>query len=317
MSEQDYEYLEQPEELSTSYPDPGQLVRQTREQRGLSFEDMSARTRLTEHVLSMVEQGNYRGMGEPVYARGYYRKCAEALGLNGDLLVEAYEHHSGTNSPVPTIDQRPSIAYREGPGGLALGVAVALMLVVFAASGLWLWLKDDASSGVAQAAQPPITPTATATPASALGNEVAAQAQAGKTAPEPAPAQVPAAAESVVAAAAAQATPQPRAVATPAPTAAPKAAPSRPQVRLEVQGGEAWADVRDPSGNKLLYKLLQAGAVREFSGQPPFKVSLGRADNVRLWVQDQPVPFEAQIENDLRAFFYIDAEGRVSDEVTP
>ena len=323
MSEQDYECLEAPEDVS-SYPDPGQLVRQTREQRGLSFEDMSARTRLTEHVLSMVEQGDYRGMGEPVYARGYYRKCAEALGLNGDLLVEAYEHHSGTNSPVPTIDQRPSIAYREGPGGLALGVAVGLIVVVFAASGLWLWLKDDGASGVARAAAPPLEPVATAMPANALRHAAQEQTQtkaqlqvADGSASESLPReQIPEPAPTALVAAVAAATPQPR-VATPEPSAAPDAAPQRPQVRLEVQGGEAWADVRDPSGNKLLYKLLQAGAVREFSGQPPFKVALGRADNVRLWVQGQPVPFEAQIENDLRAFFYIDAEGRVSDEVTP
>ncbi len=317
MSEQDYAYLETPEDVTT-YPDPGQLVRQTREQRGLTFEDMSARTRLTEHVLSMVEQGDYRGMGEPVYARGYYRKCAEALGLNGDMLVEAYEHHSGTNSPVPTIDQRPSIAYREGPGSLALAVAVGLILVVFAASGLWLWQKDNGSSGVAQAAQQPVAPAPTVSPARAQQNALQALTPAGISAPEPTPASAPQVTPATRVATAAQATPPPRPVVTPAATAAPAAVPAaRPQVRLEVQGGEAWADVRDPSGNKLLYKLLQAGAVREFSGQPPFKVSLGRADNVRLWVQGQPVPFEAQIENDLRAFFYIDAQGRVSDEVTP
>lgn len=315
MSEQDYEYLDAPDDLS-QVPIPGQLVRQTREQRGLSIDDMSARTRLTENVLHMVERDDYLGMGEPVYARGYYRKCAEALGLNGDLLVEAYERHSGTMSPVPTIDQRPSIAYREGPGRVALIVAIALMLLVFAVSALWLLDTDADAEAVAQAAPTPVRAMATPLPSASprpLQDPVVAESTAVT---DQATARPLATATPALAPVAAQATPAPQRPLT-TPQATPAAVPVRPQVRVEVQGGEAWLDVRDPAGGKLLYKLLQPGSVREFSGQPPFKVALGRADNVRIWVQGQPVPFESQIENDLRAFFYIDAQGRVSDEVTP
>lgn len=317
MSEQDYEYLDAPEDLS-QIPVPGKLVRQTREQRGLSIDDMSARTRLTDNVLHMVERDDYLGMGEPVYARGYYRKCAEALGLNGDLLVEAYERHSGTMSPVPTIDQRPSIAYREGPGRVALAVAIGLILVVFAISALWLWDKDGAAEAAAQTAPSPVGAIPTPQPSTAPVERPArteVDASSRNEAPMQSPLVTPA---PTLAAVTAQPTPEVRPTATPqASAAAPAAAPVRPEVRVEVQGGEAWLDVRDPSGNKLLYKLLQPGSVREFTGQPPFKLSLGRADNVRIWVQGQPVEFKAQIESDLRAFFYIDAQGRVSDEVTP
>lgn len=317
MSEQEYEYLDSSDDLS-QVPVPGQLVRQTREQRGLSIDEMSARTRLTENVLHMVEHDDYRGMGEPVYARGYYRKCADALGLNGDLLVEAYERHSGTMSPVPTIDQRPSIAYREGPGRLALGVAVALILLVFGATAIWFWQKDDGSAALAKSVPTPMPQVATPAPDTSLARAPSQQAESDTT--------EVIASEQPVVTPAPEATPMSvRPQATPAaPTiaAATPAVPAQvvsvsPQVRVEVKGGEAWLDVRDPAGTKLLYKLLQPGSVREFTGQPPFKLTLGRADNVRIWFQGKAVPFESQIENDLRAFFYIDAQGRVSDEVTP
>ncbi len=305
MSENEFEDAS-PAPMSSNLPLPGQLVRQTREQHGLSLQDLSEATRLTENVLNAVERDDFHAMGEPVYARGYYRKCAEALGLNSERLVEAYEQHSGTGSPVPTIEQRPSIAYREGPGRTALGIAVGLMLAVFLGCGLWLWSEDQTGSPGAQAAMPAMTtPQAVSVPAKAPVARSATPAPAPSAAPTAQLAQAPSATAVPVAAPQASAAP---ATASPSPVAS---ASDMTALRVEIRGGEAWVDVRDRDGSKLLYKLLQDGHVREIQGLTPFRISLGRADHVRILLGDRALDLSPQIKPGLTANFLLDGGGRM------
>ncbi|MGJ8669050.1 MAG: helix-turn-helix domain-containing protein [Oceanococcus sp.] len=318
MNQDDFE---QPQHAAVSnLPLPGQLVRQAREQRGLSLRELSEKTRLTENVLTAIERDDFRAMGEPVYARGYYRKCAEALSLNAGALVEAYEQHSGTASPVPTIEQRPSIAYREGPGKTALIIAVGLMLLVFLVCALWLWSEERDLETLEHSPitdrqeqlpsdQPPqaLVPVATATPE-------LEQAEVQRDAEF-----VPLEASSLpksTASPAVPATSQSAPVAKPvqsAATATIKPAPLSGEalLRLEIAGGEAWIDIRDREGRKLLYKLLEAGNVREVQGQAPFRVSLGRADHVNLMLNGQAIDISAQLKPGLTAVFLMDASGRL------
>lgn len=318
----------------SSLPLPGELIRKAREQRQLSLADLSERTRLTENVLDLVERDDFRAMGEPVYARGYYRKCAEVLGLNGERLIEAYEQHSGTHSPVPVIDQRPSIAYREGPGRMALGIAIGLMLLVFAICAIWLWDGDDGSqiqrSAVTESAlNPPAATTAMPQqpPLEPVAQVAATQAQPTATpampvaSPMPLQAQRPAATASPQSAIATPAAPTKRGDNENASANEPveSATASQPedsgvdaaQLRVEIEGGDAWVEIYGQDGSKLLYKLLKPGSVRELNGPAPYRISLGRADNVRMQLNGQPLDIRAQIGAGLRAQFWLDAGGRI------
>lgn len=359
------EFATSTEPATSNLPLPGQLIYQTREQRGLSVPDLSEKTHLTENVIHAVERDDFTAMGKPVYARGYYRKCGEALGLNAERLVEAYEQHSGTGSPVPTIDQRPSIAYREGPGKVALSIAIGLMLLVFVVCGVWVLGDEDAAApasaapmaqnkqpvdadkpqaGKPQAVQPQVEnePANATSPDPKLSIPDAALAQVqdqgaashepesetgpeaavntGPTDQKPTQQQQPqlhtaAEQQTVVSQPKAQPAAQKTSATEQAQSAAQPVAAGNQNIDVQVviAQGEAWVDIRDKDGQKLLYKLLQDGDKRTFQGRAPLQVSLGRADHVSLLINGQAVDFAAQIDKGLTANFMLNANGRPFD----
>jgi cytoskeleton protein RodZ len=62
-------------------------------------------------------------------------------------------------------------------------------------------------------------------------------------------------------------------------TAAAPASTAAVVIRAE---GDCWTEVTDGDGNKLMTGMLNGGDVREFDGQAPFKIKLGRPQAVTL-----------------------------------
>ncbi len=300
-------------------PKPGGLIRKAREQRGLDREELSRRTRLAEAVIISLEADDYGALGQPVYARGYYRKCAEVLGLNGEVLVDAYEKRSGTDSPIPVIQQRPSIRYREGPGVWQVLLIVLLLGGLLGASAWWLlsqgavdmpdWLKG-LSSAPAEAAPVRTIVKPSPSPASPVIEQRQAEVPATAQPAGSVPLQAPSAPKSDQATAQQEAA-APAAAAEPVVSPAPSAQDSTPRLRIRISEGESWTEISDRSGEQLVYKLLSRGAEREVQGTPPFEVRLGRADLVRIWLDDEPLDIKSVIQPDLRARFRILGDGKV------
>lgn len=318
------------EEDLSQVPMPGRLIRTARQQRQLSEAQLAENTRLGLAVVEALEKDDYAALGQPVYARGYYRKCAQVLGLNGEALVDAYEKRSGTGSPIPQINQRPSIRYREGPGWLKIAFLVLVGLSLLGA-GAWSltqhppsWLQtllpldDGAPSASSQDPEPSPSPTD-----SVPGNTLAPQRR-------PAPAVQPAAgepdAEQKTPGQAVRAVDTATAVATPAPASRSGSASAgaqrqvaqveipRPEGRLRIvlQAGASWTEITDSRGEQLVYKLLQAGDSREVVGSPPYTIVLGRADQVLIWIDGRSVDLDPYIQTDLRARVQIARDGQVS-----
>ena len=63
---------EQTEETggSQEQQDPGQILREAREAREISLEEISAELRIESHLLAALEEGRYDELGAPVFARG-------------------------------------------------------------------------------------------------------------------------------------------------------------------------------------------------------------------------------------------------------
>ncbi len=68
--------------------------------------------------------------------------------------------------------------------------------------------------------------------------------------------------------------------------------------------GETWIDVRDSTGERLLYRTVNRGEDIELNGTPPYSVFLGSVDGVVVQYQGQEVPFEAH-ESGLFARFEV------------
>jgi cytoskeletal protein RodZ len=65
-------------------------LRQCREIRGLSLDEMASKTLIQRRTLQALEDADASRLPEPVYVRGFIRRYASALGLKGDDVAEAY-----------------------------------------------------------------------------------------------------------------------------------------------------------------------------------------------------------------------------------
>lgn len=272
---------------SVSYGSPGAAIRAARKRVGMSIEELASRTRLAKATLEAMENDAFDQLLEPVYVRGYYRKCARILELAEDPLIEAYEAMY-----VPPPKPAPPARLRLASGGdLGTSTRLPRRLVVLAplaaiiiSVGVWLWQDAAPPSGLAgntvtlidpisgeaviADALPPIEAPAPAatnpTPAAAEGMPADAVAQSPATAPETPPA------------------PSAEAVPVPVPeTPAPPPAPVGTQLVL-VFNAISWARVEDATGKSMLSGVIAAGERRELDGKPPYAVFLGNAPGVTV-----------------------------------
>ena len=72
------------------------MIREARERTHLSLDDMAAHTKLARATLEALERDDYGALLEPVYVRGYYRKCAKVLEMDEAQLIAAYNAQHGT-----------------------------------------------------------------------------------------------------------------------------------------------------------------------------------------------------------------------------
>lgn len=72
-------------------PAIGKKLRQARQSRDISIEDVEKRIHIRDHYLSAMEAGDFDIFPSQAQARGFLRAYADFLELDGDLLLEALE----------------------------------------------------------------------------------------------------------------------------------------------------------------------------------------------------------------------------------
>jgi cytoskeletal protein RodZ len=112
------------EEAAPSAAEFGRWLRQERELRGLSLEEVARLTRLTAGVVDGLESGEPSRMPPHGYIYGYLRAYAAAVGLDADDVVLRWQEVEATEPATPRkqkgTDWRPVL----------VGVAVALAVAV-------------------------------------------------------------------------------------------------------------------------------------------------------------------------------------------
>ncbi|WP_187441923.1 helix-turn-helix domain-containing protein [Sutcliffiella horikoshii] len=94
----------------------GNRLKQAREEKGLSLEDLQTVTKIQKRYLIGIEEGNYSIMPGQFYARAFIRQYSEAVGLDPELIFEEYKNDIPANdkdeipqlSRVKTRKQVPS-----------------------------------------------------------------------------------------------------------------------------------------------------------------------------------------------------------------
>ncbi|MGH6706039.1 MAG: helix-turn-helix domain-containing protein [Sphingomicrobium sp.] len=148
----------------------GQRLREAREAKGLSIEDIAASTRIPTRHLSSLETSEWDKLPAATYSVGFAKNYAAAVGLDRAEIAEALRLEMGGTRPVtiyPEVYEAADPA-RTMPKGLVFGALALLALVVLGLT----WMSNssmagDESAPVVENAVAPEPDVATAAPAPA------------------------------------------------------------------------------------------------------------------------------------------------------
>lgn len=303
------------ESAATAHGSPGATIRAARTRAGLSLEELASRTRLTRQTLEAMEADAFEQLLEPVYVRGYYRKCARILEIPDQPLVDAYDR---MYSPPPkAAPQRLRLASGGDLGSsprfstrLAILAPLAAIILI---SIIWM-LRQGSTSTVPQSSvtmidsgidgtgavigsDPSTAPIGTDTTPPPLESGATAPAtEPTEVAPAPAPAPAPA---------------DPAAVAAVTPTEPPPPpAPTPVGTKLVLEFQEiSWARVEDASGKSLLSGVISPGDTQTLDGKPPYSIFLGNAPGVKVSFGGVPIDLKPFVKGNSTARFSIPSAG--------
>jgi cytoskeletal protein RodZ len=84
----------------------GHILREARENKGLSLEEAQAKTRISVRYLTALENGQYSALPTAVHVRGFLRNYARFLGLDPQPLLTRYAAGQGQDAPPPAAEPR-------------------------------------------------------------------------------------------------------------------------------------------------------------------------------------------------------------------
>lgn len=140
------EQIEKLEEL-------GSRLRQLRTEKSISLEDVAAKTRIQARLLNAIEEGRLDQLPEPVYIKGFIKRFAEVLGLNGTEFSSSFPVGINLQRLRPSWGYLPSAQLR--PVHLYL---VYVVLVISAVNGLSFLVRRSAMPPISyiEGSQPPL-----------------------------------------------------------------------------------------------------------------------------------------------------------------
>lgn len=113
----------------------GAQLRQQRQEKSISTEEVSAKTYISTRLLTALEEGQSEFLPEPVFIQGFIRRYADVLALDGDALAKTFS----TNLLPTTSEMAAPQEVSRGMPSKEIGLyAFYAVLMAVAAGGLFL-----------------------------------------------------------------------------------------------------------------------------------------------------------------------------------
>ncbi|MGV6395181.1 RodZ domain-containing protein [Pseudomonas caspiana] len=299
-----------PEVVAATRVNPGDTLRQARENKNWSLPDVAMRLNLTVTSLSNVEAGHFDKLPGHTFARGYVRAYAKLLELDQSALVTQFDQFTGTDGQGSSVHALGRI---EEPVRLSHNILriVSLLLLVVLVGGGFFWWQDQTSqrgkepSGLSlehvevesadgttqihpldEPEDQAVAESQTSGSAPLALNPATPSSEATSATPAVTPPNAPAATHN--------------APATAVPTTPPTAAVTPPaEVAVEVPAGagqvamtftgDCWTEVTEAGGKVLFSGLKRKGDSLNVNGKPPLRLTLGNPPGVSVNYNGQPV----------------------------
>lgn len=261
-------------------PTPGQMLREQRELRSLTVQQVSERLHLTMHYIKALESDSYDKLPGEVFAKGYIRSYARLLEIDPDTVLSLYEK-VGERRQARKQEARKRHARRRldrnRPWVIVSGIAFVALAVL-----LWYINTDVTESMQPPAVQAPqqnqLSVGSTAS-ADEVSNRVLSDEVPDDTSP----------------------------VLLNDGSDAGSADPGNRVLELDWGGldtlhvtvyGESWVEVDDRLGSGQFRDLMSDGDQLRISGTAPFSVLLGNARQIELQFNGRVVDVTASVRGD-------------------
>ena len=250
----------------------GQRLRQAREQRGLSVQQVALQLNLKAELVTKLEQDQLEGTLE-TFARGYVRAYARLLKLPEAELMAVVGQQSGSDSskakPMRTFSNRTAKQATENRFMWLTYAIVALLLVLLF---VWWWQSELTAKQASAASDSQIVPEVT-------NNQLAEESEIVLA--EPTAEQLAAMLQQLNDSEQANVATEPEPIA-------------EQLDQLEMRfSANCWVDVIDAAGNRVAYGTKQAGYIMQLNGTAPFVVTLGNPSVVQITFNQQAVDMSA------------------------
>lgn len=261
--------------MSESFlPGFGGRLRQAREARGLSAAEVAAKLKLSARQVEALEAEDLAHLPGEIFVRGFVRNYARLVELDTGELIAPVDAQATVSETITAPSA--GVAFSSNPVHRwvllpLLGLALFLLLVAV----LYHWLRQGEDALLSEHPAPPqIAAPEVPPPAEA----VAGPPPTGDGRPAPAAAEaLPAPPPSSTVPA--EKAPPEKTLPEPATAAAPTRSEAH-VLRFEPEQ-DAWIQVVDGKGRRFS-KLVRAGSVDSFAGDPPFRLVVGEAAKVRM-----------------------------------
>ena len=91
----------------------GDILQKQRKSLGLSTRDIADRTFINEAYIIAIENGQYSQIRDAVYVRGFIRNYAEAVGLNGNMLIQYFNEETAADDAGIPVKKKESAESRK------------------------------------------------------------------------------------------------------------------------------------------------------------------------------------------------------------
>ena len=105
----------------------GRYLRRERELRQISLEELAQTTRIPLKMLQHIEDDDFEKLPGEIFARGFLKCYARALGVEADEVLAVYGQQ---NRRAAVVAPAPIIAIQPPERGRRFGIAIALVILL-------------------------------------------------------------------------------------------------------------------------------------------------------------------------------------------
>jgi cytoskeletal protein RodZ len=264
----------------------GVYLRQAREEKSISIDEVSIHTRIRAAFVEAIEQGQAEELPEAVFVQGFIRRYCDAIGIDGTILTANFG-----DLFLPMVDSSENKNI-EKKSNLYIPLAVPYVLLLIGASVGLFYILTPRRNGELTTQNNKLTATSTPSPTNTQTNTpvVVSETSTPTVSPTQSPTNISPTTTSTPQASPTL-SPTPTPISTPTVTPTPSMSPtieagSGVEVGIELQG-ESWLRVK-VDGKTAFEGTLKKGDKQAWTGAKEVSVYSGNAGAVLVSANKKP-----------------------------